>query len=118
MNKKFLRKLAEESYIKGNLDPENVKKISDLLKRTELKQFIKEIKIKENKKNIIISLPFMPNDEEQEKHKRLFPDKTIVYDIDPTLQVGLKITDNDLITEYNLKHTLENLYDHLKENYD
>jgi len=118
MNSKQLKKLVLESYDKGLLDSEKVEKIAQFLKRNELKEYIKHIKRVENENTVVISLPFLPSEDERQKHSEIFQQKKIIYDIDPNLIVGTKIQENDLITEYNLKSTLENLYNHLEENYD
>lgn len=118
MNNKQLKKLVLESFDKGLLDSEKVEKIAEFLRRNELKEYIKQLKRVESENTVVISLPYLPTEIERKQHGEMFAKKKIIYDIDPTLIVGTKIQENDLITEYNLKNTLENLYNHLEENYD
>lgn len=118
MKKKIIKKLALESYDKDTLDENTVDSVADRLSRHDLKLYIKEIKNYEKKKNVYVSLPYPPNNEEKERIQILFPKKKISYIIDPSLVVGLKITNNDLITEMNLKHTLDDIMLYTTEDYD
>lgn len=118
MNIKKIKELVKLSYKNNILDEKRVKEIADILTRSELKQFINEIKNKEIKKNVIITLPYYPSIDEQKKIQTLFMDKEITYIIDPSLVVGMKVVDNDLVSELSLKDTLESLIKHEIESYD
>lgn len=113
MKKKLLKQLINLSYEKLILNEEKAELISRYLSRKELKEYLKELKKWENETSVIISLPRMPEIEEQKIFLNLFPDKKIVYNIDPSLLVGVEIKNNDLIYNFNLKNTLENLVKHI-----
>lgn len=116
MIKNKIKKLAQQSYRGINLDRKKVNGISSLLSRADLKLYIKELKAMEAKKNLIVTVPFanIPN----EAIKEIFPNKIIVYKKDESLMLGVKIADNDIIYEFTLKNTLENIISHIKQNYD
>lgn len=118
MRKKIIKELALKSYNDIDLDEGIVDSIADRLSRHDLKLYIKELKNYEKKKNVYISLPYPPNKDEKDKVQILFPKKKISYIIDPSLVIGLKITNNDLITEMNLKHTLDDIMLYTTEDYD
>lgn len=118
LQKKALKDLTDQSFDKDDLREEDVLKIADYLKRSELKKYIKALKAKVKQKSVVITLPFPASREEQEKHKEMYPGKKIIYEIDPSLFVGMKIQQNDTITEYDLKDTLENLQEFIVNEYD
>lgn len=118
MKKKQIQQLVTASYKKEELDAEKVNNIASQLDRTEIKEYIKALKSFENKNSVTITLPRLPEEEEKKKFSSLFPEKKIVYNIDPSLLVGVKIKDNDLITEISLKDTLEDMVDYIDQNYD
>ena len=118
MNKKQIKQLILESYKNDTLDPERVDEIVNILDRKELKEYIKVLKNWENKKSVVITMPYPPKNEDKYKFLTLFPDKKIVYNIDPSLLVGVKIKNDDLITEINLKDTLRNIVDYISQTYD
>lgn len=118
MKKKIIKQLVFESYKKENLDEETVYSIADKLNRHELKAYIHELKQHEKMKNVYVSLPYPPTNEEKTALELLFPKKKIAFIIDPTLGVGVKITNNDLITEMNFRDTLEDIITYTTEDYD
>lgn len=118
MTKKQIKKLALQSYTKGELSEEKTVNITKLLKRADLKKYIRELKTIEQKTSVEVTLPFAPSDAERGKIKSLFPDKKITYISDPTLVAGFKIVDDDTITDINIKNTLEEIISHITDDYD
>lgn len=118
MRKKIIKQIALKSYYGEELDEKTVDSIADRLNRHDLKLYIKELKNYEKKKNVYVSLPYPPSNKEKETVHLLFPKKKISYIIDPSLVVGVKITNNDLVTEMSLKHTLEDIMLYTSEEYD
>lgn len=118
MLRKQIKQLTLQSYKGNSLDEEKVKTIANLLSRHQLKQYIKELKSHESKKNVVIHVPFLPKVEDQEKIKQLFFSKKVIYIIEPSLMVGLKVVDNDIVYDFNLKNTLEELASHVITSYD
>lgn len=113
MTKKQLKNLVLQSYTKESLDEKKVKSAALILKRSQLKQYIKELKNYERKKTVSITVAQLPTNAYQEAFLKLFPGKQIVYAVDPTLLVGLQIVNNDQVYNLNLKDTLNNLLFHV-----
>lgn len=111
-----IKKLAQESYKGYILDKKKVNVISTMLSRSDLKNYINELKNIENKKNLIVSAPF--SNIAEKLLIKIFPNKIIFYKRDDSLMLGVKIIDNDAIYEFSLKNTLENIISHIKQNYD
>ncbi|MCL5970331.1 MAG: hypothetical protein M1450_02435 [Patescibacteria group bacterium] len=118
MTKKQIQELVLESFSNNNLDPEKVEIISRQLDRGELKEYIKALKKREKKNSVIVTLPGLPTDDDKKKFLDLFPNKKIIYNIDPSILVGVKIENNDLITELNLKDAIKNLAEFSSKTYD
>jgi len=121
MTKKYIKKIALASYTKNELDSKKVKRIAGLLTRNSLKQYIKELKLLENKKTITILTPAFSKktqDDIKKKFAKIFVDKKIIIDSDSSLILGVKVIDNDLIYDLSLKNTLDNLNMHINEQYD
>jgi F0F1-type ATP synthase delta subunit len=47
--------------------------------------------------------------------KRIFPDKRLEFSEDKSLIAGLKLIDNDIIYDFNLKNTFENLVSYINQ---
>lgn len=121
MTKKYIKKIALASYTKNELDSKKVNKIAGFLTRNNLKQYIKELKLLENKKTITILTPSYSKktqDDVKKEFAKVFVDKKIIIDTDPSLILGVKVIDNDLIYDLSLKNTLDNLNIHINEQYD
>jgi len=121
MEKKYIKKLALASYTKNELDSKKVKKIAGFLTRNNLKQYIKELKLLESQKTITILTPSFSKkakNDIKEKFAKIYADKKVIIDNDPSLILGIKVIDNDLIYDLSLKNTLDNLNMHINEQYD
>ncbi len=117
MNKRMLQQLVMGSYTNGNLDPEKVNKIADMLSKKELQLYIKALKKWEKQKKVIVDVPVITFDI-KEKVQELFPGKQIVINTDPSLILGMRIHYNDDIYEMSLKDALEKITEHIEEIYD
>lgn len=109
MTKKQIKKLAEVSYTNNFLDAKKVERIAKNLTRGEIKEYISALKTKESKTSVIINIPAELSSKIKEKFQSFFPDKKIIYKVNPSLLVGVRIKNDDLIYNYNLKDTLEDL---------
>ena len=118
MNRNQIKQLIEKSYIHDNLDEKTIEKISGLLKRSELKLYIKALKDAEKRKSVLVFVSSIPSTKLKKDIAILYPKKKISYVVDPTLLVGIKILDYDVVTEYNLKNNLENLLSYIGQNND
>lgn len=116
MNIKKIKTLALASYTDKKLNIDKVNKIAGLLTRKDLKTYIKALKNYEKEKKVYVSLPFVYND--KRIFDKMFKGKKIIYKEDPTLMTGVKIVNNDIVYEHNLKNTLENITTHIGLAYD
>lgn len=118
MNKRILKELVSESYTGDELDPTKVMKIADVLNRSELKLYIHAIKDVEGKMSVTVTIPEGMGDLEMEQFKDIFPNKKLFVEKDPTLILGVKVTDNDMVYDFNLRNTLEKMVKYVEEKYD
>ena len=118
MTKKQIKKLADFSFIKNNLDLKSVKKFVGKMKRSELREYLKYLKTKIAEKNIYVFAPNLENLDKiqlQKDFSKLFPNKKIVYKEDPELLLGLKVIDNDRIFDFNLKNSFDSMTNYIKD---
>ncbi len=113
-----IKKLAELSFTKNDLDPKKVNLIKKYLKRKDSRNYIKELSRIINKKTLIVTSVLSLNEEDRKKISSLFPGKKITYNIDRSLMMGVRIIEDDNIYELNLKNTLENIAAHIINTYD
>lgn len=118
MDKKTIKKLVQASYNKKELDIKKVNKIVNLLKRADLKRYIKQLKANEIKSTVFIEMPKIYKNGHDSLFKKAFPDKKIVYSVNPSLLLGLKIVDSDTVYEMNLSDVLNNLTIQAQQIYD
>ena len=117
MNRQTLKQLVIGSYSGGDLDPKKVNKIADLLSKNELRLYIKALKNWEKQNKITIEVP-SDGGFSLEELQDVFPDKKLVINVDPSLLLGMRLTDNDDLYEMSLKNSLEKITEHIKEQYD
>lgn len=109
MNKKVIKKLAEESYSKNTLDSGKITKITKNLKREDLKVYIRNLKDLEAKKTVVVTVPDENGVRDIKDHfSKLYPDKKLVFNIDSSLLSGIKVVDYDNVYELSLKSFLAN----------
>ncbi len=119
MTTKHIKKLAEQSFKKNSLDLKTIKKIITKLNRRDLKAYIKFLKKLENERIIQVFTPINKIDDKViNKIKNMFPNKEIEHIEDSSLIAGIRIVDNDMTYDFNLKDSLDNLITHLKKSYD
>lgn len=116
MNKKKIDKLVLLSYKNNFLDKNIVSKITTLISKSDLKKYINSLKLIEKKKTLIVSAPLINQD--LRKFESLFPNKKIMFKKDPSLMLGVKIEDNDLVYEFTLKKTLDKIISYMEQSYD
>lgn len=111
MTIKQIKLLAVKSFTRNELDPKKTKFFSAKMKRKDLRNYIREIKAIDDKNKVTIVVPEMKNLNKSNisvllKH---YKGKKIIYSEDPNLLVGIKVIDNDLIYDFNLKNSLESV---------
>jgi len=119
MTKKEIKELAKISYTNDQLDEKKVINIVKILNRRDLKRYIHSLLQNEQEKNVIIALPKANGYNESEKvFEKIFSNKRIEYQNDPSLLLGAKIQVNDIIYDFSLKEKLENAEETIEKNYE
>ncbi|MFH1187070.1 MAG: F0F1 ATP synthase subunit delta [Candidatus Levyibacteriota bacterium] len=121
MTKKQIKKLVAGSYSGNNLNELRVRKIADKLTRENLKKYLKSLKNTEKQKRVTIVMPNIEIKDRREiekMFKKTYKDKKISFITDPSLILGLKIINNDLIYELSLNDTFDKINEHLLNQYD
>lgn len=110
MTKKEIKKLALASYTKNRLDIKKINKIVRYFTKSEFKNYIKYLKLIEKAKKVTVEVSdILQKDKVMKEIKKLYPGKAIFVKENKEIIAGIKITDNDIIHEVNLKNNLENL---------
>lgn len=117
MKKNIIKKLAVASYTENELDENKVRKITKSLNRSDLKDYINDLKNIENRRTVTVTIP---NEEETSKIKQMFakiyPTKRIIVKVDEELITGIKVVDYDNVFELSLKGYLEDSLEYIKQN--
>ncbi|MBI2031129.1 MAG: hypothetical protein HYT08_00795 [Candidatus Levybacteria bacterium] len=120
MDYKKIKKIAEQSFINNKLDPKIVNFVTKKLKRSEIKKYIKILRLLERKKTIYLVLPKVTENQGTDYVlsylNKTYPDKKIEIEKDPSLISGIKILNDDIIYNYNVKDTINNLISHINKN--
>lgn len=114
MTKKLLKQLVNASFQNGNILENMVVSISKRMKRSELKQYINGLKKRLQELTVYIESPFSLTSEQSLELKKIFPDKTIITIRKPSLMLGIRILNRDMIYDFSLKNKLESLITHIK----
>ncbi len=117
MHRRVLKQLVVESYTDVELDQRKILRIASILKRKDLKEYIKALKNEEQKTTVIVTLADN-QDFFEDDFKNIFPNKKILFEKDPTLLLGARVTDNDMLYEFNLRNTLDKMIKYINETYD
>lgn len=114
MTKKEIKKLALASYTNSKLDINKVNKIIKSFTNSDLKNYIRYLRLNEKSKSITVEIPnLLEKKEIINKIKKMYPNKNVTVRENKDIIAGIKITNNDIIYEANLKNNLENLVTHI-----
>lgn len=116
MTNQKIKQLALDSFVKNSLDGKKVNRFSAKMKRKELREYIRAIKLIDLRNKVIIIVPSLNKFRKTDllQISKIFRGKRIEYKEDPDLLVGVKVIDNDQILNFNLKDRLDNII----ESYD
>ena|SRR3989344_6068680 len=111
MTRKEIKTLALRSFIRNNLDPKKVKLFSSKMTRKQLRDYIKYIKFYDARNKITIVFPHLDKIKKTDlkAFTKLFANKKIIYHEDPSLLLGIRVINNDLVYDFNLKDSFENI---------
>src|SRR5262245_38133878 len=107
--KKQIKLLASQSYKNNKLDPKIVESIADKLNRQSLKQYIRLLKQEENKKQVIVTSPKSLTESDKKRLQSQFPNKKIIYILDPEMMGGIRIVDKDTEFESSINQTFNDI---------
>ncbi len=113
MTRKQVKLLAEKSFVRRKLDSKRVLSFTKLMKRKNLREYVRAIKAIDAKNKVTIVVPSLAKKGDLSSIARLYLDKEVIYEEYPTLMVGVKIIDNDLVHYFNLKNSLENIVENI-----
>lgn len=117
MNKKDIKKIAIASF--GSFEEAKIMKIAEKLSRKDLKEYIRQLKFIEKNNEVIVALPDIKSYNKSDNFfETVFPKKKIIYQEDPSLILGARITDNDMVYDSNVKSRLKELTRNIEQNYE
>lgn len=108
-----IKKLANASYVREELNEEKVLKIAKLLNKGQLREYIKALKLIEKKNTVKVTISSKPDIFLQNSLKEIFKSKKIKMTQDDNLIAGIKIEDFDNVYEFNLSNTLKNIVNYI-----
>lgn len=120
MSIKKIKKLALKSFDENSLNEKIINIISGKLNKKNLKVYINELKRISDRRIVKVYVPDrnILTDRMTQGLSRFFNNKQLKIIEEPDLIAGLRIVDNDLIYELNLRDSFENMIEYLKETYD
>ncbi len=100
--------MAEKSFIKDSLDQEKINSFVKSFSKTDLKIYIKNLKNIHSQKIVRVSVPSVEGLEDVKKYFiKIYPDKKIMVEVDPSLINGVRVVDYDNEYEFSLKNIWE-----------
>jgi F0F1-type ATP synthase delta subunit len=118
MTTKEIKLLVQASYAKDKLDEKKVERITKLLSKKDLKAYVRGLTLEEKKHKVYIALPTKAIYNRKRKDlETLFTGKEIIFNEDPSLLLGIRILDNDMLYELSLSDRLNRLTQEVGENY-
>jgi F0F1-type ATP synthase delta subunit len=116
MDKKQIQKLVEMSFVDNILNQESLNKVIEQLDGSELKEFLRLLTDYEKKSTVYIDHSFELTESNKKQFEDLFLKRKIVYRKNESLVFGIRITDNDMVYDLNMKNSLEQIKDFLRSN--
>lgn len=120
MQTKKIKKLAEMTYSGNKINEKIVKLASGKLKKSELKVYLKSLKNMQKKKVLKVYVPSkkLISRDIENRLVKFFKNKELNFIEDKSLIAGIRVVDNDMIYELNLKDSFENLIEYIQRSYD
>ena len=115
MTKKQIKSLVTASYKNGQLNEKFITGILLHLSRSDLKSYIKELKRFEEKSSITIVTASPLSEKYLKKMSTLYPSKKIYVEVNPSLILGVRIIDADMVYSENLEDTLNTMVTYVSE---
>ena len=115
MDKRILSALIERSITNNKLDSKKVERIANDLSRKQLKAYIDGLKKWLEKNTVTVESALKLSQATKDEYKKTFGQKEVIFRQNPDLIVGTRITDNDMIYEFNLQDTLKHIQEHITQ---
>ncbi|KKQ75334.1 MAG: hypothetical protein US96_C0013G0028 [Candidatus Woesebacteria bacterium GW2011_GWB1_38_5b] len=111
MKRKIIKKLAKKSFTKDKIDEKKVNMISNLLNKSDLKVYIKDLKNINSEKIVTVTVASEDGvDELNAYFRKVYPNKKIVVNTDPELINGVRVVDSNNEYEFSLKSFMEDAF--------
>lgn len=116
MKKNNLKKIARFIMISKSLDKKIAKTLISSCSRRELAYFVRYLQSLLAKEQIhVISQVTIPNSQKT-NIKKLFPQKFVVFDTDPSASPGIKAIIDDTNFDFSIKEYVDSTFERLREN--
>lgn len=109
MDKKLIKKLAAASYRKNKLDEDKVNRIALKLNRRELRGYIKALKEMQSRFRVYVEYTNELGEAGKKEIEELFPGKEVIFQKNSDLLMGIRITENDIVSNINLGNSLKQI---------
>lgn len=115
MDRKLIKKLAIISYTDNKLDEKKVNRIVVNLNRRELREYIKDLKVLQSKIRVYVEYSKELGEKYKKEVEALFPNKEVIFRKNEELLVGLRITENDIVSNINLNSSLKQIAEYVEK---
>ncbi len=115
MKKKQIRQLTEASYVYNKLDESRVNRIIEHLTASELREYLKALQKQERQVNVFVDSSFELSEQNKKSIEEIFPNKNLIFGLDPNLISGIRIRADDMLYNVNIKNLLAQIKDYIKE---
>lgn len=108
MTKREIKTLTIASYKNDKLNEAFIVRVMKALSRKDMKAYLRALQLEEKKRKIYVATAQKSGYNTTKKSlEKIFAHKDIVFQEDPSLLLGLKIIDNDIVYDMSLKNQLE-----------
>lgn len=109
-----LKKLARVTILSDNIDTNVKEYVLTKLTRAELKEYLVHLKSLTQRSTVTVVGREITT-ELKNKIGNIYKDKKIIFVTDETISDGIKIIDNDTITDLTLENYIDNTIEELKK---
>lgn len=115
MTKRFLDELVEISLDGNKLNDKIILRISEQLKRKELKAYIRKLRTALLKKTVTVVTPKKLSSVSESEFEKAFPDKIVRFQANPDTLLGVKVIKGDEVYDSTLKGEFDQITGYIKE---
>lgn len=111
MTRKLIKELAQKSFFRNNLDAKRVKYFVSKMKRKEIRGYLRTIKTIDSRNTVRIIFPSLTKIKKSDilRLSNFYKGRKIIVGEDPSLILGVRLIDNDLVYDFNLENSFENI---------